>query len=107
MILAFVLTMPRNNSWDGKWSGAGRSYNIVRAVGSSRKAAEEAKRILATPRYTYSFGDGWVAAIQVREVDRGECDRLRRESCGFCGYDWMVNSIFDNGFIKIKEEERD
>lgn len=56
---------------------------------------------LAGGYFTYTFGDGWVAAVTVREVDAQTKRRLLKESEGFCGYDWMVDSILSHGKIKI------
>ncbi len=37
MNLVFTLTMPNNNSWNGRWSGAGNLYAKVLALGSAKK----------------------------------------------------------------------
>jgi hypothetical protein len=51
----FQLSMPSNNSWNGKWSGADNVYTVDRTL-------PPAKADALKPRYTYSFGDGWVSA---------------------------------------------
>lgn len=99
MILCFELSMPQNNSWNGKWSGGGRYYAIVRNLGKTKKAIEKAKSILKTKTYYHHFGDGWVAGIQAREVDANEAAKCRRKSKGFWGYNWMVDSIIRDGEI--------
>ncbi len=94
MNLIFILTMPRNNSWNGRWSGAESLYAVVRKV-SAKKAAE-----LDGKSFSYNFGDGWIAAIRIH-IPRDAIDtrQTRKNSRGFCGYDWMVDSIVNDGGI--------
>jgi hypothetical protein len=100
MILSFILSMPSRGSWNGGWSGGRNLYAKVINFGKTQKGQRQAEAILKKRRYSYSFGDGWAAAIDVREVDATEAARLRRKSKGFCGYDWMVDSIRFNGTIE-------
>lgn len=81
----FELSMPSNNSWNGKWSGEGNQYTVARTL----PKAKELK-----PRYTYSFGDGWVAAVKVRDAAPRE-----KVSGKFCGYEWMIDSILKRDAI--------
>lgn len=85
--IIFELSMPSNNAWNGKWSGAGDTYTVARSIAGSK--FDELK-----PRYTYSFGDGWVAAVRVREAAPREKATNR-----FCGYEWMIDSILRHGVI--------
>ncbi len=97
MIAAFTLSMPGIGSWDGKWSRQGECHVLTRKL-----TAEEAVRAFNRDGHGYhhySFGDGWAAAVRVREVDRNEARRIQRKSDGFCGYDWMVDSILKCGKI--------
>lgn len=96
MILAFTLSMPNCASWNGRWSGEGRKYVIVKTF-RGRKSIEKALKILETRYYHYSWSDGWGAGITVSEVDSAQASKLRRESQGFSGYDWMVRTICDYG----------
>lgn len=96
MILSYTLSMPSNNSWNGKWSGEGRCFARVRSYGRSKKQNEKASEILKIGYFTYSFGDGWVAGISVKEVGPKEAATVRRRSLGFHGYDWMIDSIETN-----------
>lgn len=91
--------MPGNNSWNGKWSGDGKCFVIVK---SFRKMPAELK----IGYHTYDFGDGWSAAISVREVDKGTAAMLRKKSQGFCGYDWMVSSLISYGKIMRDDQIR-
>lgn len=83
----FELSMPSNNSWNGKWSGEGNQYTVA-------KTLSEAKFQGLKPRYTYNFGDGWVAAVRVREANPRE-----KASGKFCGYEWMIDSILKRDAI--------
>jgi hypothetical protein len=102
MILSFTLSMPSANSWNGKWSGEDTLYARTINFGKGKKAVEEAQAILKTRYYSYSFGDGWVAGVTVKEVKAKEAATIRKKSRGFCGYDWMIDSIRDHGMIKTK-----
>lgn len=77
----FELSMPKNNAWNGKWSGEDGVYTVAKTV-------TEPKFLELKRRYTYSFGDGWVAAVNVREAAPRE-----KASNRFCGYEWMIDSI--------------
>ncbi len=89
--LVFALSMPGVASWNGKWSGAGWSYLAVRPAGTAGH--------LAGKSFGYSFGDGWFASIDVTLADAAGARRARKESVGFCGYEWMIDSILTRGRI--------
>lgn len=96
MILAFELSMPGRNSWNGGWSGEKKRYIIVKSF-RGKKQEEKAAKILARGYYTYCWEDGWRAGISVTQVDAKQAASLRRVSDGFCGYNWMVQTILDYG----------
>ena len=101
MILAFKLSMPHNNSWNGKWSGEDKLYVITRNL-----PKQKAKEIITQKSYYHNFGDGWGASISVTHVDSKEAAKLRKKSKGFCGYDWMVDSIIQYGkILNIEQRE--
>lgn len=100
MLLAFELSMPNIGSWNGKWTGVGRHY--VRVI--SMRAKKAAQKILEKSRYRYNFGDGWSACVSVREVTPSEAQKLRRKTNGFCGYDWMIDSIRNHGEITCSKQ---
>lgn len=87
----FQLSMPSNNSWNGKWSGEKNVYTVVRSV--PEKIFCGLKR-----HHTYSFGDGWVAAVTNREA-------LPREKATnrFNGYEWMIDSILNRDAITVND----
>ena len=107
MQIAYTLSMPRNNSWNGKWSGEDRVYAIVRTIRNTQKAQSKAREIIAAGPYFYSWSDGWGAQINVREVTPVEARKLRKQSVGFAGYDWMVNTIESYGKPMADHEVRD
>jgi hypothetical protein len=90
----FELSMPNNAAWNGKWSGEGKNYWIVKTL--NRKAAEA---ILAKGYYRYDFGDGWAAGIDVKEITAAEKTKCTKKSIGFASYGWMVDSIIQHGDI--------
>lgn len=97
MLISFELSMPSVASWDGKWSGAGKLY--VRVMSFRKPPTLPDGKQLAGSRHTYNFSDGWVAAVTVREVTSSAAKQLRKDSAGFCGYDWMIKSILQHGEI--------
>ena len=105
MIVAFELSMPSVASWNGKWSGEGRAYVKTRNI--SKKMAGECAidEILKRRTFTYRWDDGWCAMVTVRKVESEEAVKLRRKSVGFCGYDWMIDSILDYGEILTRKEQ--
>ncbi len=100
MILSFTLSMPNINSLNGKWTGENILYVKTVNFGRSKKATELAEKILDTGYFRYSFGDGWAAGVTVKEVTAREATKLRKKSAGFCGYDWMIDSIRSHGVIQ-------
>ena len=92
-MIAFILTMPRNNSWNGKWTG---DESLFCRIMENRSVPKE----YHGKDFQYDFGDGWVANVEVRKVDCKEANRMRKKSRGFCGYDWMIRSILANGYIE-------
>lgn len=97
MHFAFTLSMPNNNSWNGRWTGEDRVYARVKSF-SSRDLKEKLAKLVGY--HSYSFGDGWRAAVSVKVVDADEKKKLLKKSAGFCGYDWMIDSLIDHGVIK-------
>jgi len=86
--VVFRLSMPNNNSWDGKWSGSGRNYTITKNLSENTIKFLELEK--GEQKWYHNFGDGWTACITARIVSKGE--RLPK-SAGFCGYNWMVTNI--------------
>ena len=95
--LYFVLSMPSNNSWNGRWSGEEKVFAVKRSFRA--KDLQTSDAIARRGYYSYNFGDGWRAAIEIKRLSTADGARLIRKSSGFCGYDWMVDSIIRDGDI--------
>lgn len=100
MILCFTLSMPGCPSWNGRWSGEGRLYAKTWTV-TGKTATKLARGLLANKSYYYRWEDGWAANVSVREVTSQEAAKIRKKSAGFCGYEWMIESIKTKGKIEV------
>lgn len=100
-MIVFELTMPRNSSWNGKWSGDGDVHIIA-------KPDKYVPNDRIGNSYYYDFGDGWCACIDVIKMNANSSEyrQMKRNNRGFCGYNWMVDSIISNNEIKLKEDEK-
>lgn len=102
-VALFILTMPKNNSWNGKWSGEGNLYVY------SQVAFRRGKAIypnLKEGNFYYDFGDGWGANVEVKYITPSEAKSIMRKSKGFCGYKWMCDEIMKLGRIRNVAERR-
>jgi hypothetical protein len=86
--------MPNRGSWNGQWSGQNNLYAVVRDF-----KKDTAEKILSHSSYYYRWDDGWGASIAVRKVDGVESRKIKKASQGFCGYEWMIDSIVEYGKI--------
>lgn len=102
LIVVFELNMP-SSAVGRSWSRHNDVNAIVKTFRSKSDIAR-AQELLAVGYWRYAFGDGWVASVSMREVYGDEVRKIRRSSKGFAGYEWMVNSIWDFGKIRIGEE---
>ena len=91
-MIVFELTMPHVGSWNGKWSGADKSY--IRTM-DERKVPKECW----DKDFYYRWDDGWSACVSVKRTKASEAKKLEMRSSGFCGYDWMIRSIIECGCI--------
>lgn len=105
MTLVFILSMPGRASWNGRWSGEDRCYAIVKSF-TGKRGKEKAEEILKQGYYSYGWSDGWRAGIEVKQVDSDQARKYRKNSKGFCGYDWMVKSIIDHGVITTEHDRK-
>ena len=96
-MIVFKLTMPHIGSWNNKWSGQNKLYIRTR---DERKVPKE----LWNKKFFYRWEDGWEACISTEKMKASEALKLERKSDGFCGYDWMIKSIIEDGYIHIKED---
>jgi hypothetical protein len=93
----FTLTMPNIGSWGGKWTGDGATYTRTKRIISRNKNIYP---LCEEGNYYHNFGDGWGANVSVRFVTEREAKQADKKTKGFCGYEWMVDSILKNGKIK-------
>lgn len=100
MIVVFELNMPRCGSWNGQWSGQDQLFVRVKSA-RSNELKEKLDKIVQTGSFRYTWDDGWCARVDVRQIDATEAAKIRRKSKGFCGYDWIIDSILKHGEIKI------
>ena len=98
-MIVFELTFPHRGSWNGKWSGEKDTHIIV------KKDSQVLKDRIGKSYY-YDFGDGWVANISVRKMNGNDKEyrQLKKRNAGFCGYNWMVDSIIVYDEIVYKKE---
>lgn len=92
--LEFKLNMPHVNTWNGDWSGKDKNYIIVKTF-SDKKFLNEIKHkpwLIKDRSWNYSWDDGWGACVSMRVMKKGE---KRKQTDGFCGYEWMVDSIIE------------
>lgn len=68
----------------------------ARVINLTPKIAE---KLLAPGWFTYCWEDGWSCGVDVSLVDAGEARKIRKKSNGFCGYDWMIDSLITDGRI--------
>lgn len=102
-ILCFTLSIPKNNSWDNKWTAFDRFYARTRKINENDEKKLKTLGIDFNKKenyyFTYDFQDGWIAEIKVKTVSNKEAEIINRKSKGFCMYDWMIDNILNNGKI--------
>lgn len=95
-MIAFILDMPGKGSWNNQWSGEGKLYVKF-------KSDNQVPKEYIGQSFTYRWPDGWVASIKVEKVPSNEANKMKKKSAGFCGYDWMIDSIINHGSIITPE----
>lgn len=103
--LVYELSMPGVASWNGRWSGEDRCYAIVKTIRPTLKHRAKCQGIADKGYYSFGWSDGWRASVSVRIVDGKEARKIRSKSNGFCGYDWMVDSIERHGAIYDSDQQ--
>ena len=99
----FILTMPNNNSWNNRWTGEGKLYCVVKKYKNNTASKNNVEK---SDSHYYNFGDGWGALVKIKSISADEARLYRKRSCGFCGYDWMIDEIEKYGRI-LTLKERD
>ena len=96
-MIVFELSMPGKGSWNGKWSQEGQCFARIY---DQRKVPKE----YWNKSFFYRWDDGWEACVTVTQMPASEARKIERRSEGFCGYDWMIESIIQCGAIYTREE---
>ena len=109
MKVSFELTMPNVGSWNGKWTGEGNKYYIIRTFfkhsdPSNEKIIELLGDNQKRNSWYYNFGDGWGANVIMEIIDSTEAKRREKISSGFSTYEWMIDEILKHGRILTREE---
>ena len=99
-MIVFELTMPHVGSWNGRWSQENKLHVRTR---DQRKVPKE----YWDKDFYYRWDDGWEACVSVRKMSSTEAQKLERKSDGFCGYDWMIDSIVEFGGIYTESERNE
>lgn len=103
--ISFELTMPNAGSWNGKWSGAEKKYYVIHSYSNKSQRPLELLNGDKSKSFYYNFGDGWGANVRMELVNYKEARQRKKVSAGFCGYEWMIDSIMKFGKIQIEEKE--
>lgn len=96
-MIVFELTMPNKGSWNGKWSQEGTCF--ARVYKQNVVPKEYWNKC-----FFYCWDDGWTACVSVTKVSAVEAHKIEKRSKGFCGYDWMIESIIECGRISTRKE---
>lgn len=98
-MIAFILTMPNRGSWNGRWSGESDLHAIVKLE------RNVPNKEIVGKSFIYRWDDGWTACVSVEKVDGRTGNALAKKSKGFCGYNWMVDSLIKKGRIEYVDKE--
>lgn len=101
--------MPNVGSWNGKWTGEGQKYFVIEKISDRYLNSKEYFKTLlekGSDSWYYSFGDGWGANIRVQIIDSAEAKKRKKISKGFCGYEWMIDSIKFYGEILNSNQQK-
>jgi hypothetical protein len=97
----FTLTMPGRSTWNGKWSGDERRHIRIRELDPLHYEQLLVGIASGNDSWSYHWSDGWAANVAARILDAVE--QVPRGD-GFCGYDWMIDSIIRYGKIYADHE---
>lgn len=103
-LVEFELKMPNAGSWNGKWTGSGKKYLLIQKLTAKQMAVVFPDPETDWKTWYYDFGDGWTASVSAIRTTGKEAAKSRKQSAGFCGYEWMVKEIVELGRIKHRAE---
>ena len=100
-ILCFILSMPKNNSWNNKWTGEKNLFARTKRITENKEKKLEMLGIDFKKKeeyyFTYDFQDG--SKVTVKIVSNKEAKEINKKTRGFCMYNWMIDNILSNGKI--------
>ena len=88
----FFLTVSNRYSSDTALSVENELYCKV-------KPFREKHEAIIDDAYFYNFKDGLRAIVEVKKVPSKEAVKMEKASKGFCGHEWMIESIEKHGQI--------
>lgn len=101
--------MPNRGSWNGQWSGQDRKYYAIKKLSSKYLKSKDHFNDLiekGNDSWHYSWSDGWGANVKAEVINSAEAAKRRKQSSGFCGYEWMIDSILYYGSIMNDAERK-
>jgi len=102
--LVFKLSMPHCGSWNNKWSLENENFTIAKRF---RKCDFEKLPNIVGKYHEYRWDDGWTAVVNVQHLTNSkDVKQLTKNSKGFCGYDWMIDSLLKFGKIMPEQEQK-
>lgn len=105
MYICFRLTVPKVRIRNGNFKGNDNIYaKVINFYRYSKEQMEQARKILKKKHYHSWWNDGWKISVSVMKVNAKEARKIKRESYGFCGYDWMIDSIILSQKILVSYE---
>lgn len=99
----FILSMPKNNAWNGRWTGENELYAYSKVVYRRGKALYPN---LKEGSFLYDFEDGWLAKVEVKFVTPKDAKQTMKKSVGFSTYTWMCDELCKFGKILTRKERR-
>ena len=101
--LLFKLSMPHRGSWNNKWSLENENFTIAKRF---RKCDFEKLPDIVGKYHEYRWDDGWTAVVNVKHLTNiKDVKQLTKNSQGFCGYDWMIESLLKFGKIMSRSDQ--
>ena len=127
-LIVYILKMNNIGSWNGKWTGSEKLHCRVRKYSNEvakkimegatelinkeysgsifdRKLVAEIPTGIFEKSWGYSWDDGWGCSVVARTVTGREAAKFRKNSAGFCNYEWMIDSIEKIDKIKSRSDE--
>ena len=98
-MIVFELSMPNKGSWNGRWSQEGQLFVRTRPE-------RDVPRECWDKSFYHRWDDGWTACVTTTRMTAAEARKLERKTKGFCGYDWMIESIIRHGDIRYERDDR-